>query len=252
MLNWKHLDKTYIYDNTFEGLLTIVFLVFETKVKPVKIISKENFTPTLIDNVEEITTDLNKSERVFNGILKTMSEKTLYYIFTAFLSFNPEKEINILEYIILGFKHGPNIDNMLTFDSVLFIQKLAKQVGYEVQRFRGFVRFTKISNDLFYSKICPDNNVLELVGKFFTNRLSNENFIIHDEKRNIAFLYSKSNYTIVDASNLQIPECSHEEILYKQLWKTFFKSIAINERRNSRLQLSFMPKRYWKNIFETE
>lgn len=252
MSDWKLISKAYIYDNTFEGLLTIVFNVFETKLKPVKIVSCEKFTPTFIDNTEIIKTDLVKSGRVFNGILEKISDSTLYNLYTGFLSDNENKELNILEYIILGFEHGPKIDNMLHFDSVLFVQKLVKQVGYEVQRFRGFVRFTKINNNLFYSKICPDNNIIELVGKFFTKRLSNQNFIIHDEKRDIAFLYNTTDYTIVDASTLQIPKFSDEEILYKELWKTFFKTIAITERKNSRQQLSYMPRRYWKNMFETE
>jgi len=252
MSNWKLIDKTFIYDNTFEGFLTIVFNVFETKLKPVKIVSRDNFTETLIDNIEVVQTDLEKSERVFIGILEKISDKTLYTLYTAFLSYNQDKELNILEYIILGFHYGPEIENMLHIDSVLFIQKLVKQVGYEVQRFRGFVRFSKINSDLFYSKISPDNNILEQVGNFFKNRLSNQNFIIHDEKRNIAFLYNTKSYTIVNAKDLQISNFSNEETLYKELWKSFVKTIAIKERKNPRQQLSFMPRRYWKNMFETE
>lgn len=252
MFNWESINKTYIYDNTFEGLLTVIFHIFETKKKPVRIVSEENFSKSFIDDILQIQTDFAKSERVINGILTKVSDTTFYYIYTAFLSCNLEKEMNILEYIILGFEYGPKIDNMLTFKSVLLIQKLTKQVNYEVQRFRGFVRFSKFNNDLFYAKIEPDNSILEMVGKHFTKRLSNQNFIIHDAKRKIALLYNKKEYIIVEANEINIPNQDEEENLYKQLWKTFFDTIAIKERTNKRLQLGYMPKRYWKNIFETE
>ncbi|ETI99568.1 MAG: hypothetical protein Q611_LSC00264G0001, partial [Leuconostoc sp. DORA_2] len=38
---------------------------------------------------------------------------------------------------------------------------------------------------------------------------------------------------------------------YSSLWKCYFKSTTIEERKNLRLQRQMMPKRYWKHIFET-
>jgi len=37
---------------------------------------------------------------------------------------------------------------------------------------------------------------------------------------------------------------------YEELWKSYTKSVAIKERRNLRLQMSFMPKKYWKFLTE--
>lgn len=39
---------------------------------------------------------------------------------------------------------------------------------------------------------------------------------------------------------------------YCELWKTYFKSTTINERRNLKLQARMMPRRYWKHIFEVQ
>ena len=38
----------------------------------------------------------------------------------------------------------------------------------------------------------------------------------------------------------------------EELWKSFFKTIAIKERENRKCQQNFMPKKYWQNILEME
>ena len=47
-----------------------------------------------------------------------------------------------------------------------------------------------------------------------------------------------------------VPTISEREKEYQQLWKTFFQTIAIEERKNPRLQMQFMPKKYWKDLVE--
>ena len=41
-----------------------------------------------------------------------------------------------------------------------------------------------------------------------------------------------------------------QEALYDQLWKDYFKSTNIVERRNIKLHLQHVPKRYWKYLTE--
>ena len=43
-----------------------------------------------------------------------------------------------------------------------------------------------------------------------------------------------------------------EEEFIEDLWKTFFKTVAIKERENLKCQRNFMPKRYWENMIEME
>ena len=38
----------------------------------------------------------------------------------------------------------------------------------------------------------------------------------------------------------------------EKLWKEFFNTIGIKERKNLKCQKNFMPKKYWKNIIEME
>ena len=43
-----------------------------------------------------------------------------------------------------------------------------------------------------------------------------------------------------------------EELFQQELWKSFFKTIGINERKNKKVQINFMPKKYWEYIIEME
>ena len=61
--------------------------------------------------------------------------------------------------------------------------------------------------------------------------------------------YTKE-YEIIDSSNLKIPTISENEQKYQELWSTFFNTISIKERTNSRLQMQYMPKKYWKDLVE--
>ena len=43
-----------------------------------------------------------------------------------------------------------------------------------------------------------------------------------------------------------------DEKLFQQLWKTYFKSVAIRERINPVKQRKDMPVRYWKYLTEKQ
>ena len=252
MFNFKEIDTIYLYDGTFNGLLTIVFDCYVEKVVPKNVYIKDSFTPSFIDSYEYKETDLEKALRIFDGISSSISYDCLFINYHAFLSEVKNKEINILKYLLYGFKVGPKIDTMLSLDPILFVQKVKKAVWYETQRLKGFVRFRQVADEFFYSEIEPDNDILELLGEHFRKRFPNQNLIINDNKRKIVFLYNKKEATIVDSKNISIPKISEQEQDYQNLWTGFCKSIAIQERKNSRLQKQYMPKRYWKYMFETE
>lgn len=250
MFNWNIIEKTYTYDGTFEGLLSIVFDCYIKKVIPFRIVVQNKLEPNFLDLIENKVTDFNKSKRIFDGIYKNISYTTLYTSYYAFLSNENEKEINILKYLLNGFVIGPKINTMLSIDFVFKVHAMKKRMLGESHRLKGLLRFIEIENNLFYASIHPDNNVIENLGQHFIRRLPTQNFIIHDKNRNIAFLYNTKEYEITDSYSLNVPNISKEEKKYQELWTTFFKTIAIKERKNSRLQMQYMPKKYWKDLIE--
>ena len=250
MSNWKLVNKTYLYDGTLNGFLTIVFNCYEQKTLPQKIFSKEDYSPNFLDSSLFIETDFEKSQRVFNGIEKSIGYTTLYNTYFAFFSNEKDKEINLLKYLCDGFEFGPKINNRLTVSYIFKVMNMKKRAFGECHRLKGLLRFQEVGNNLFYASIHPDNNIIEPLGHHFINRLPNQNFIIHDKVRNICLLYNRKEYKIVESSNLKIPNISEEELKYQELWKLFFKTIAITERKNPRCQMQYMPKKYWKDLIE--
>ena len=249
MYNWSNINLTYVYDGSFEGYLTTIFYIFESKQIPMYIKS-ENASMPFTYPIFHIETDISKSYRVFQGILK-ISELTLYYTNNVFLSSFEEKEILILKYLIDAFKYGTEVNHMLALDEVLKMQKINKTVLLEIQRLKGFIRFSEIAPNLFFTEIEPDNNITEILCEHFQKRFPLQNFIIQDCKRNLIGIYNEHEISIKENCVLHINRLSHKELHYQDMWKEFFKTVAITERKNSRLQKQYMPKRYWKYIFET-
>ncbi len=61
---------TFIYDQSFEGLLCSVFEAYEQKIIPGNLLS-ENTPPTLFSERQvKITTDSNKARLVWKGLQK--------------------------------------------------------------------------------------------------------------------------------------------------------------------------------------
>lgn len=250
MSNWKLINKTYLYDGSFDGFLSIVFDCFSAKTLPQKIQVESMYLPNFLDKTLYIETDLKKAQRVFNGIEKNISYTTLYNTYYAFLSNEKDKEICLLKYICDGFEFGPKINNRLTISYIFKVMNLKKRSFGECHRLKGLLRFQEIGNNLYYAPIHPDNNILEPLGHHFINRFPTQNFIIHDKNRNLCFLYNGKEYKIIDATDLKIPSISEEEQKYQELWKLFYKTISIDERKNPRCQMQYMPKKYWKDLIE--
>lgn len=251
MSHWKSIATIYLYDGSFEGLLTIVFDSFLSQTIPENIIC-DSFALNLFQNYVTIQTDDTKSNRVYHGIAQNISYSTLYYAYHVFLSNEPNKEIDIFHYLLLGFEIGNKIDHLLSNPLVLKIQKTSKRVGGEAHRLTGLLRFIQIDENMYYSKLHPNNNVIEILGNHFIKRLPTQNFIIHDENRNIALLYNTKTYTIVDAKSMRVNSTTEEEKQYQDLWKTFYQTIGIKERKNTRLQMQYMPKKYWQDLIEKQ
>lgn len=239
----------YIYDGTFEGLLTCIYHHYYTE-KATGISVQEEYQPSFLNTSMEVETDITKADIVYEAIGRKISSYDLRRIYKAFLSNDGEKEMKILRYVVMGFKKGYAI-SMLHGDQVVFdIQTLEKKVGREKERMLQFVRFSVMKGGVLYAKIEPDHDVLELTAHHFCDRYKNEPFIIHDVKRSKALVAFSGEWYITSFETGDIPELSADEKEYRRLWKTYFDNIAIKERTNYKCQRNFMPLKYRKNLTE--
>ncbi|MDZ5001625.1 DUF4130 domain-containing protein, partial [Clostridium perfringens] len=109
-----------------------------------------------------------------------------------------------------------------------------------------------INNNFLYSSIEPDNNILEIISPHFQRRFSDEYWIIHDIKREIASIYNKISWEIKEMDNEIYNTLKNYNDGFQDLWKGYFKSTTIKERINPKLQKRQMPKRYWANLSEID
>lgn len=239
---------TYIYDGSFDGLMTCVFESFRNGNVPDIIPDYKSAQLTFFET-EFIETDKNKYERVKNGIILKIGKSFLTFLERAYLTCLDEKEKNIVILTHLGFKYGKKSLKMI---DVPVVHKLHKAVGYlgkEAHLLKEFLRFS-IYNELMFAQITPNNFVLPLLATHFIDRFPDENFMIYDNTHGSALVYIDKNLEIVDIEEFIAPEPQGEEVKYRRLWKTFYNIIGIEERKNPQCRMSNMPKRYWRNLTE--
>lgn len=243
--------KVYVYDGSFEGLLTAIFYSYKDK-DPINFVSSP-YTPNLLDDYTPIVAEEDKFNRVYKSIEEKLSPNTLKNIYYLYLSEIEGSQKLIYDYLKLCFKHSDSINLAKNNDIIALVDKYSRRVSLEAHRYLGFVRFREITSGVFYASITPDHNILPLIMNNFVRRFSDQYFMIHDINRNITIIYDLN-----DAYLKELPSDFNEKLSqtytmyddFEELFKTYYQSTTISERLNPRQQRSYMPKRYWKNIFE--
>ncbi|MFW6028936.1 MAG: TIGR03915 family putative DNA repair protein, partial [Halanaerobiales bacterium] len=114
----------------------------------------------------------------------------------------------------------------------------------------GFLRFRKMEQNFYYAPFEPDYNIITLLAPHFAKRLSDQQWILHDRKRDIAIIFNKKEWILSEFNHSFELTQSREESFYQSLWQSFYDNITIKNRKNPRVQKQFMPKRYWKYLIE--
>jgi len=242
----------YIYDGSFDGLLTAIYNAYYRREVPDKITSNDDIQESFIIEKVYIETDKEKSQRVYNSILSKISYRALRHVFYAYLSELDDSSTAIYKYLRLGWKMGADVDKNLSNDAVLAVHNISRKVGRESHAILGLIRFKRLKGDIYYSQIEPMYNILGIIAPHFAERLANENWVIHDLKRGIAVMYNKKEWIIKDVDVIEELCFEKDEEMYQKLWQEYYKSITIKNRINPRLQKRNMPMRYWKHLIEKQ
>lgn len=240
----------YLYDGTFEGLLTCVFEVYAKKEIPGEILEDSGVQQYLGCEYKTIPTDTEKADRVYHSIRKKISPHALHNIYYAYLSCEPNKGRMILDYIRAGYQYTTTLDNHLLLKPVDFVVNTSRRVGGEAHAYLGLVRFSELEKGIFYSEIQPKNNVLPIIAPHFAQRFSQMPWIIHDSLRRICIVYNGKEWYMTETDTLPVIRFSEKEHEYRKLWKKFYDTIEIKERHNEKCRMNCMPKRYWRYLPE--
>lgn len=247
----------FIYDSTWKGFLTAIFEVYERADKQVRITTNKRYLPDVFASTVEVITDESKASRVWAGLAKKISAQALRKLYACYLSEMPDIENTLYAYIQLVFEMDSSPEKAYGHEAVLKVSQVDKMVHREKHRMEAFVRFQLTKDELFYAGIEPDFNVLPLILNHFKNRYADQRWLIYDKKRNYGIYYDLYKVEEVILSFAADPKDErssylfHEdEALYQTLWKDYFRHVNILERKNDKLHLQHVPKRYWKYLTE--
>ncbi|MDO4288383.1 MAG: TIGR03915 family putative DNA repair protein [Eubacterium sp.] len=240
----------YRYDGSFAGFLTCVYESFYRKEVPADIVDV-HFEQFFLYPVTDIESSDEKAKKLYTSLQRKLSEQTAEYIYHGFLCARYQKEILLYNFIRKLYRRGASFADCLADPDARAVYEATKQLYNEAHSFKEFARFTETDGALV-AVIAPKNRVLPLLANHFADRYNAETFMIYDETHKEGLVYQGGRFEILPIADLKLPPMAQEEAHYRQLWQTFFDAIAIEARKNPKLQQSFMPKRYWKHLPEMQ
>lgn len=249
-----------LYDGTFAGLFTAIFEVYEYKLPAPFICRDVATTGSLFGHTHNVVTDLTKSKRVHTKMQDKINPKALKQLYDCFLSEMTGIENVIFRYVQYALISKIAVENDYANADVLQVKQVSRKVHREKHRMEAFVRFQLTKDELYYAIIQPDYNVLPLISKHFKDRYADQRWLIYDVMRKYGLYYDKEeveevqmNFSVDLNSAQTIKEVFDEkEELYQQLWKQYFSSVNIAARKNMKLHIQHMPKRYWRYLVEKQ
>jgi len=233
----------YCYDGTLAGLLTLYARLLPEQVVVERISAFPLEQHSLFSSEISIATDQAVAEAFWQRLTKRLSTNSLKLLRRCLLAEHPQQELLIYHYLLLEAEQGRRVDGMLAHPAVAPVWKLSQQVGREAHRYLGFVRFQQLQDGLYYTAIAPDHRILLLIGAHFSERFSDQQWVIHDQRHGEGILYDaeKQEWLLLPMEVTAQPDVTPEEVQFQELWRSYFTTLAIPERRNLKLQQGKVP-----------
>ncbi len=249
-----------LYDGQFDGFLSAIFYAYEYGYTMVDIQTAIKLQPGLYGTVHHIATDDKKAARVLSGLEKRISITAMKQFYMAFLSGLPGLENILFDYcrmIFLG-KHG--IYQNLSDPAIIKIKDVARKVYREKHRMEAFIRFQLTGDGIYYALCEPDYDVLPLINDHFRKRYADQRWLIYDAKRKYGLYYDLEKVETITvcfeehtSNGTYIATIYDEkEMLYQDLWRQYFRHTNIDARKNTKLHIQHMPRRYWRWLTEKQ
>jgi|SRR5690606_10858993 len=249
----------YLFDGTYPGFLSCVFESFERKEFNIIPLMKEDYQMALFAETRTIATDNRKALRVQKGLQERVGKVEAIDFYRAFLS--EDRKAWLASSFILReiFSGRTAIRQHYGNDHVLYFSQILKKVSRERHRMKAFIRFSKSSDGLFFALVEPDFNVLPLISDFFRKRYADMPWLIYDMKRKYGLLFDTRQVGEVQLSPEEVQDTTMPSIaiamderdeLFQRLWKQYYTSTNIEARKNMKLHLQHVPRRYWKYLVE--
>lgn len=247
-----------ICEDSLEGVFTGIYNAYLKKLPHEKIHlcigEEENYR--LFAVYEECVPEEKKAASVAKTIIREFGEEAYLSVCRAMASTEADKGEAIYKTIVTGFhmKNRKALMGNLADTYVHRVFELSRFTANEAHFHVEFLRFRELESGILYAPIGPKNNIITFITPHFADRLPLENFVIHDENRNIFAVHPAGHEWFLrqgeEDMELQNHSFSVGEEKYSELFTRFFHTIAIKERGNDVLQRGMLPLRYRKYMTE--
>lgn len=178
-----------IYDGSFKGLLTAVYMAFGKDMQEVVIGRDRQYTPGLFTEVVHVETDPVKASGVWKSLRIKAGSVACDQLYKAFLSELKGAENCILEYVALAYSKEHFYSGDTSEPCVKKITCAAAMVSRSEERCYDFVCRWFAENTGKWVSVQPDFNVLPLLAKRFRKERADLAWVLYDRKRGYGFHY---------------------------------------------------------------
>ena len=131
-LNNKNKMTIFVYDHTFDGLLTCLFEVYNRKTFPDLLLQEGEPLPLFVDEVINVKTFEEKHQRVWKGLRRRLSASALSNLTYGWLSELPGIDLLLLRYMKKVFDSPVSIETNFADSDVLELSRSEeRRVGKE-------------------------------------------------------------------------------------------------------------------------
>lgn len=247
----------YRCEDSLESIFTAIYQAYEEKRNHMDTCISLTNEPILFAEDVNVAPDQEKVNKVMRSLYRIFGEQDYMSLCMALASEDERKAQAVYRTVVDGLSAGRRAGHLfdnLANDEVHRAFALARVVGREIDHLRGFVRFQELENGVLYARIDPKNNVTAFLMPHFSDRLPQENFMIQDGQRGIFAIHPAGKQWYLFYGGEQETEfafkISSEEQAYQELFQYFCHKIAIEERKNLKLQQNMLPLRFRKNMTE--
>ncbi|MCM1121573.1 MAG: TIGR03915 family putative DNA repair protein [Eubacterium sp.] len=251
-------EKYIICEDSLEGIFTAIYDAYALKERHehlhLQVGEEENYR--LFAKYVYSQPDSVKTDKVARTLRERLGEEVYVTLCRAAASYDKDKGDAIYRTVVDGITAGNGRRTMenLRNPYVRKVFELARCTANEAHCELEFIRFQELEQGILYSRIGPKNNVMPFVMPHFADRLAPENFMIHDEKRNLFGVHpAKEEWYLVsgvEGVGEEAMRWSGSEFKYQELFAIFHQTIGIKERRNIRLQRQMLPLRFQDYMVE--
>lgn len=271
-------------EDSLEGIFTGLYEAYALRrpLSEIRLQAGEETNYRLFSEYRHVAPDAEKTEKVVRTLQKRFGMKDYEILCLALSSGDEDKAQAIFGTVAWGLKNGRRggILSYLTNPDVHRVMEMSRYAHNEMHHLLGFLRFQEIEGGILYAAIAPQNHVLPFLAEHFSDRFPTENFLIHDEKRDIYAVHPAGKAWFLVAGDLgrgadaggedtvgadvvsagdvgaeaapaeRIAALTAEEEYYQELFCCFCHKISIKERKNLNLQRNLLPLHFRKYMVE--